>query len=38
MLKVMEGFHHRFAQRISGMSDRKVREEVWEWSLVTEEL
>ena len=31
MLKVMEGFHHWVAQRISGMSYRRVREGGWEW-------
>ena len=38
MLKVMEGFHHRLAQRIAGMSDRKVMEGGWEWSSVAEAL
>ena len=38
MLKVMEVFHHCLNRRIAGMSSWKVGEEVWEWSLVTEEL
>ena len=38
MLKVLEGFHHLVAQRIAVMSDHQVGEEVWECSLVAEEL
>ena len=38
MLKVLDGFHHRVVQRITGMSDQKVGEGVWEWSLVAEAL
>ena len=38
MLKVLEGFHHRVARRISGMSDKQVGEWGWEWSSVAEAL
>ena len=38
MLKVMEGLNYRVARRIAGISDQKVGEWVWEWSLVAEDL
>ena len=34
----MEGFHHRVAQRIAGMSYGRVVEGGWEWSSVAEAL
>ena len=30
MLKVLEGFHHRAARRIAGMTDRRAEDGEWE--------
>ena len=31
VLKVLEGLHHIFSQRIAGTKSRQVREGGWEW-------
>ena len=38
MMKVLEGFHHRVARRISGRLARRVGEGGWDWSSVAETL
>ena len=34
MMKVLEGFHHSIARRISGMMVRRGAGGEWEWALV----
>ena len=38
VLKVLKGFHHQVDLRIEEMSDRRVGEKGWGWSLVAEAL
>ena len=38
MLKVLEGFRHREAQRVSGMTARSTEDEEWEYPPVTDAL
>ena len=38
MLKVIEGFHHRVARRITGMTARHTMIVEWEWTPVAEAL
>ena len=38
MIKVLEGFHHQVARRITGMMVQRTTSGEWEWPLVAESL
>ena len=38
MLKALEGFHHRIARRITGMTAQSITGRGWEWPPVAEAL
>ena len=38
MMAVMEGFHHRVAQRLAGMTERRYNNGDWEWLPVDTDL
>ena len=38
MLKVLVGFHHRAAQRITGMTEKRGADGEWEYPLVVKEM